>query len=173
VTLILGIDPGANGGIARIAGNALEVWPMPWIAGQGIQVPTVRFLFQTADHVFIEKAFVMPKQGIVSAATTIGEWKRIIGMAEGLSLPITIVPAKAWQKVMLAGMATSDKQARKSASIAVAQRLWPSVSLFPTERSRKPSDGMAEAALIAEYGRRMLAGATMLPADPGDRKGKA
>jgi hypothetical protein len=32
------------------------------------------------------------------------------------------------------------------------------VSFLPTTKSKKPSDGLTDAALLAEYGRRKLAG---------------
>ena len=45
---------------------------------------------------------------------------------------------------------TSDK----NTSIDLCKRLFPDINLLATPRSRKPHDGMAEALLIAEYGRR-------------------
>ena len=45
---------------------------------------------------------------------------------------------------------TSDK----NTSIEVCKRLFPGVNLKATDRCKKDHDGMAEALLIAEYGRR-------------------
>jgi hypothetical protein len=38
----------------------------------------------------------------------------------------------------------------------VCEKLFPGVDLRATERSRKPSDGLAEALLMAEYARRRM-----------------
>ena len=42
------------------------------------------------------------------------------------------------------------------ASITAATRLWPTETFLPTPRCTKISDGMTDAALIAEYGRRAI-----------------
>jgi hypothetical protein len=131
---------------------------MPWLTNVGINVEPIRSLLLTADHVVIEDVQVRPGEGIKSTRTTCVNWGRLVGIAEGLSLPVTIVHPKTWQKVMLAGFGKMDKVSRKAASVSVAQRLWPGTSFMPTERCKRPSDGMAESALIAEWGRRVLKG---------------
>lgn len=154
--VLLGIDPGASGGVAMMSDSSanVEVWPMPWITGVGINPEPLRTWLLSADHVFIEALVTMPtgKEGAKSVRTTVGQWWRIHGMAEMVQRPITIVQSKAWQKTF--GIANKDKTLRKAASVAVAQRLFPGCSFMPTERCKKPSDGMAEAVLICEHGRR-------------------
>lgn len=44
------------------------------------------------------------------------------------------------------------------ASIKKAQELFPDVSLLASDRCKRPHDGLADALLIAEYGRRRLVG---------------
>lgn len=46
----------------------------------------------------------------------------------------------------------------KAMSILAAHRLFPGVSLLRTDKCKKPDDGMSDALLIAEYGRRVLMG---------------
>ena len=54
----------------------------------------------------------------------------------------------------IAGTPAGDTKQR---SVIAAQRLFPGVSLLPTERSRKASDGLADALLLASYGQRQAA----------------
>lgn len=154
--IIVGVDPGAEGGIATLHGEELSVVPMPWLPTQGIETEAVRHLFMAADHVVIEDISVRPGQSVVAVKTSCANWGRLVGIAEGLSCPLTIVRPQEWQRVVLAGRTKGDRKARKAASVAVAQRLWPACTFLPSERAKKPSDGMAEAALIAEWARRTL-----------------
>lgn len=157
---IIGIDPGLTGGIAIIQDNA-PVWvrPMPTLPspkGKGrvldrsMIVNLIRDELDNRPRVYIERQQPMPKQGIVSTGVTMEGYGWLQGMCEALLIPLNIVPAKHWQREMLNGVSTGDT---KAASIVQAGRLFPGVNLRPTERS-KPSHGMSDALLIAEYGRR-------------------
>ena len=61
------------------------------------------------------------------------------------------ITPQAWQKVMLPGCKAGDTKPRAE---ALARQLWPQERWLPTVRCHKPSDGMIDAALIGEYGRR-------------------
>lgn len=173
--IYIGIDVGKKGAIAFIADEIVVVSQpltgkepdevmmrthLQWALSESISTP----------HAFIEqsRAMVRPRvnpktgkteilaQGARSAfnfGALYGLWR---GMLVALKIPYEIVPPKTWQLLMLAGENKSDV---KAASIRVAQRRWPGVSLLPTPRCRKPSDGMADALNIAEYGRRTDTGA--------------
>jgi hypothetical protein len=60
------------------------------------------------------------------------------------------VPAPTWQKVMLEGVLGDDTKDR---ALVAARNLWPDAN-FTMERARKPHDGVVDALLLAEYGRR-------------------
>ena len=62
-----------------------------------------------------------------------------------------------WQKDILKGVPHGPGET-KSASITVAKRLFGGVSLKRTAKCRKDCDGMADALLLAEYGRRIHEG---------------
>ena len=72
-----------------------------------------------------------------------------IGILEALKIPYTEVPPQTWKRLLMAG-----ERKEKDASRAVARRLWPD----QTEEalSRRKDHGRADAALIAEYARRVL-----------------
>lgn len=71
----------------------------------------------------------------------------IQGVLMAYGIPYELVRPQKWKKAF---SITGDK----NTSIAVAQRLFQNVNLLPTERCRKPHDGMAESLLMAEYARR-------------------
>lgn len=91
----------------------------------------------------------MPKQGVTSTFTFGEGYGFLRGVMEALGISYQTVKPQRWKKEF--GL-NSDKQE----SIAVCRRLFPDVSLKPTERSRVDNDGMAEAVLISEYARRKL-----------------
>lgn len=61
------------------------------------------------------------------------------------------ITPQAWQKVMIVGCAKGDT---KPAALARARQLWPDETWLKSPRCTTPHDGMIDAALIAEYGRR-------------------
>ena len=73
----------------------------------------------------------------------------IQGVLESNHIPYELVRPQKWKKEF---SITADK----NRSVEVCKRLFPELSLLPTERCKKESDGLAEATLMAEYARRRL-----------------
>jgi crossover junction endodeoxyribonuclease RuvC len=93
----------------------------------------------------------MPKQGVVSMFNYGRSFGIIVGAVTMSGSPYTLVAPQTWKKVMMPDMDRSDKNAGRLR----AMQLWPeSAGLF----KRKCDQHIAEAALIAEYGRRTLKG---------------
>jgi hypothetical protein len=63
---------------------------------------------------------------------------------------------QAWQKTFWAKpkMPKGQKFDTKAAALRSANMLWPTEDWTKSDRATKPHDGMVDAALIAEYGRR-------------------
>ena len=97
----------------------------------------------------IESVSAMPGQGVTSMFNFGKGFGWILGILDAYAVPYELVRPQKWKKEF---SITSDK----NTSIAVCKRLFPWVSLLPTERCRKDNDGMAEALLLAEYARRKL-----------------
>lgn len=97
----------------------------------------------------VEKVGAMPGQGVVSMFNFGRNLGLIEGMLMALNIPYQLVPPQTWKKEF---SLSSDKQT----SIDVCKRLFPNISLLATPRSRKESDGLAEALLMAEYARRRM-----------------
>jgi len=146
--LICGIDPGAKGGIAFLGLTMLITYPM----GEAWELVNILELHAPA-HVFVEKARPMPSQGVTSMFTFGRGYGEILGILIALKIPHTLVIPRTWQKVMHLGI--GGDQPKVKSEIA-SRQTWPCHNWLGSPRCRKAHDGMIDAALIAEYGRRSL-----------------
>jgi crossover junction endodeoxyribonuclease RuvC len=157
----VGIDPGLDGALAVIGPDGVEVFVAPTIGGgrAGRRRPDAAAMAQLLAGLRVELAVVeavgaMPKQGVTSTFTFgvgFGIWQ---GVLAALGVPYQLVAPQAWKKAVLAGTARD-----KAAAIAFARRRFPGVSLLATPRSRVAHDGVADALCLAEFARRLVAGA--------------
>lgn len=145
VVIFIGIDPGLAGGIGIINTEDNSAIAYKYTPDKLIEV-----LHTLVDkdnvHFTVEQVHAMPKQGVSSTFTFGTGYGMILGIlrANGI-IPQNAKPS-VWKRKL--GV-TADKQT----SIHKAMKLFPNTSLLPTPRCRVPSDGLAEALLIAEYGR--------------------
>ena len=140
----IGIDPGKSGALALLTEDGqCTVVPFQESAYTAI----LRAASGPSSVCCLEKVGAMPGQGVVSMFNFGHNLGYIEGLLQAFDIPYQLVPPQTWKKEFCV---TSDK----NTSIEVCRKLFPHVSLLPTERSRKPSDGMAEAMLMAEYARR-------------------
>lgn len=149
---IIGIDGGRSGGIARLVGRHAEAWPLDTYKDRlgEIVKPGDTVVIEAASQVFGTAAGPMraPFAYVWSIA-------HAAGFCAGRGAVVHLVPVHRWQKFMYMGVAGEGKER----SINAAKALFPLVSLLATGLSRKPHDGMADALLIAAYGRDYVVGA--------------
>lgn len=173
VHIIIGVDNGINGGIVAInfKGNALKIYEMPTIQ-QILTRKNKSGNFKKRNHynestlvdifyklnsiydiqlIMLEQVIAMPKQSSFSTGTTFEGFGFIKGVAACLKKPYQVIHPITWSAAFCKGM-LGDK---KSRSIKAAMGLFPRVNLI-LEGKKRPHDGIAEALLIAEYGRRGL-----------------
>jgi hypothetical protein len=146
----LGIDPGQKGGVA-FTDSERDLYGNYCMPATTSQVFTLIELLTAGSPctVIIEKVQVMGKTFGAKAALSSGQkYGELIGICTALGLKIVEVSPAVWKRSM--GLTRE-----KDTSIALCERLFPEVDLLPTPRCTKPSDGMAEALLLAEYGRRL------------------
>ena len=152
--IYIGVDPGLKGGLFAINGPYSRQLVMPTVLVKnkpkldGIKIVEWFNKFAGQFFVTIELVHAMPKQGSVSMFSFGMGYGLIQGICLGLGLPYQLVRPQEWQKEMLKGQP-------KGSEYLVASRLWPDIDWRATERSKKPHDGLVDAALICEYGRRM------------------
>lgn len=162
-----GIDPGITGAAVALnqSGNILGVWDTPTLTiekrvkgkarmrhelNRGEMVKILRTIMVQAEHgdirVAIEKVNAMPDQGVSSVFTFgmgFGIW---LGMLTALDLSVELVHPTRWKSVTMDGMGKE-----KDASRIRAQQIWGSA----IDLSLVKHHGRADAALIAEYRRRI------------------
>lgn len=140
----IGIDPGKSGALALITEDG-QCTVVPF--NESAYTAILKSASGPSSVCCLEKVGAMPGQGVVSMFNFGHNLGYIEGLLQAFDIPYQLVPPQTWKKEFCV---TSDK----NTSIEVCRKLFPYVSLLPTERSRKPSDGMAEAILIAEFARR-------------------
>ena len=141
--IYIGIDPGKNGGIAVLGSDYVSC-----VVYSDAELLNVCRMFEGMNVIcYLEHVHAMPKQGVSSTFNFGMNFGFIQGVLKAYEIPYELVTPQKWKKEF---SCTSDK----NTSIEVCKRLFPNVNLKATERCRKDHDGMAEALLIAEYGRR-------------------
>jgi hypothetical protein len=160
-TVIIGVDPGLSGGLATLDGQGrmLDLRPMPESLGALIDyLRAVQASLKLAPlHVWLEAAQSFPKQGVSSAFNYGTHYGELRGILMALGVTHTLVRPGVWTKTMHAGTGAGPA---KSRSLEAARRLLPGEAWRPEGgRGTKAHDGLVDAYLIAEYGRRQLAGA--------------
>jgi crossover junction endodeoxyribonuclease RuvC len=165
--IVVGVDPGVAGGISIIwlATGQIAGVPMPVIKEKGksrldclsiVNSLKVHSIRDAVRLVVIERVGSQPSDGHQSAFRFGFNAGVLHGIIQGLGLPLddTVTPQR-WQKAILGSFAAGES---KAASIAFCKRRWPGLSLLPTPRCSKDSDGIADAACIAEFARRQVVG---------------
>ena len=152
MAIVIGIDPGFRGGLCCLRNGTPQVRPMPIIGTKKRQLDEAGVELILRDwgsgaFVVIEKVGAMPKQGVVSMFNFGCGYGIIRGICRGLNLGYILVRPQRWKKEVLVGLDRKDK----ASSILYVQRKYPGLDIRRTSRS-KPSDGIADAVCLAEYG---------------------
>jgi crossover junction endodeoxyribonuclease RuvC len=156
---VIGIDPGKKGAIvlySRDGAGRIEPHRMPIVDGEinlyGIDKIINPALAVSDCYAFIENVHAMPGQGVTSMFSFGFSTGALHGILSYCNIPIYTVSPQKWKRTILKGLGTD-----KAAAIQYCQREYPLVSLIPTG-CRVPSDGIADALCIAEYGWKKLTG---------------
>lgn len=157
---IMGIDPGLSGGIAFISdsGEILHYQRMPvrkiedkkYIYIQQIAAMISRL---EPEHVFIERVHSMPKQGVASTFTFGVGYGMLLGLCFSLEaiMSTELVTPLRWQKFMYSSMPDPKSLEPKARAKLRFGEIWPELVADGVSH-----DGIIDAMLIAEYGRRTL-----------------
>ena len=143
-----GIDVGFSGAIAVLDkdGKIVIDIDMPIIQvgkKRELNEPNIHFILQGFQPLIvgIEKAQVMPGQGISSSGRYMASYGFLRGLCVGLGLEYQLIHPRTWKKKMM-----PDMPKEKEASIMRVGQLYPDVVL-----KRKKDHGIADAILIARY----------------------
>lgn len=152
--IYVGIDPGAKGGIAAINENS-EIIALSVMSRENL-INCVKKIKNEAIEkndgliACVEKVGAMPGQGVTSMFTFGKSAGFIEGVLESFEIPYQLIPPPTWKKSF------SLLHKDKNESVRVCKQLFPTANLLPTERSRKNSDGLAEALMMSLYAKRKL-----------------
>ncbi len=149
--LIVGLDPGQNGGVALVdcthpkSPNLIAGFRVPTVKrGNRVLVDTWRLVDLLGpfdfDRVVIEAVHAMPKQGVSSSFNFGRHTGALEGWAMSTAKPVSFVPPAQWKKAM---QLSSSKQA----SLDLARVTFGVHPRWEVKRN----DGIAEAALLAVY----------------------
>jgi hypothetical protein len=155
--IIVGIDPGLDGGIVAIDKGTQKILYhkiMPTIPGKRREydVPSVVRIFEEIKQLSSEMMVHLEKSGKFSKGTlAIASTSFCSGMLQGvltsLRIPYKLVRPQEWQKQVLKGLSGDTKQA----SILWATRKYPEFDFRRSERCRTPYDGLCDALGLAHY----------------------
>lgn len=141
---IIGLDPGQNGAAALINSNGviIDIARFDKLTQADIADALIEWTMDTETGYFayLEKVHAMPKQGVSSTFKFGTNFGFLIGCLTALKIPFEFVTPNTWQKA-LSCQSKGDKNVTK----AKAQQLFPERKIIHT---------IADALLIAEYGRR-------------------
>lgn len=163
----LGIDPGKQGAFVVIDenSNVVEMIGTPLIGKEYDRQGIVDILTSKDFHkIGLESPdiiFGVGKSAVASLSHCAG---LIEGIMIGLKTPFVLIKPKEWQKecwkhVKTQKKATGKGNDTKATSTMAAVNLWPNANFKVTNAgnsSKNHNDGMIDAALIAEYVRRMF-----------------
>jgi crossover junction endodeoxyribonuclease RuvC len=158
--IIIGIDPGASGGIADIFTNA----PPIEVSAEKLpktEADTFKLIRQVSGDFkvlgwdltcYIEKVHSMPGQGVSSTFKFGMNYGFLRGCLVSLGIPFVDVTPQKWQRAVgIHKIKDETNTAKKNRHKQLAQQLFPQLA-------KKITHATADALLIAEYGRRLKAG---------------
>lgn len=157
----IGIDNGLDGGMAFLEEKRLQVFPLPVTkAGKGRKLDLL--VIERLVRVESPNCFVLleePEPHAPAASALRSLWYgfgQLEALLTVLRVPFLPIKCRTWQREFFTRpqMAKGEKFDTKAAALVAAQRIWPRHDWRATERSLKFHDGMIDAALIAEFGRR-------------------
>lgn len=160
---VMGVDPGRSGAYAILdkQGGLIGAGICPrnkvgskWEENWAAMAALLRSCNPHLQAVYVEQTQAGPKMS--KHATHVlafngGLW---IGMAAACGIRAMLVRPQTWQKPAFKGFGERTGKSKQLAVIA-AGRLWPELD---DRLSVKANQGLADAALIAEYGRREVIG---------------
>ena len=150
--IFIGVDPGKKGAYAIMSvadGENVYMEVKPWDDQRFADDMRYIAVKNSQDRVLctVEDVHSLPHEGVKSAHSFGKSCGYIEGVLRALQIPYqTVIPQK-WKKEW---SLTNDKKQ----SIETCKKLYPSLSLRASERCRTDSDDLAEAALIATWGKR-------------------
>lgn len=157
--VIVGIDNGISGALVAISqfSEIISYHTMPISRSRkGNEIDPVevwKWLTSLGDRGRISIIIEEPggSKSAAAAVSMAGSFHTLRTICSLKGLRWQRITPRNWQRVMLPGCKKGDTKPR---ALAAARQLWPNETWLPTPRCSKPDEGLIDAALIAEFGRR-------------------
>ncbi len=158
--IYVGIDNGLDGGIALLRDGALELHPMPTDSNgksRRVDVEHLAVLLQHRQITAVLYESVAGSKNVKAAVSMADSFARVETVLKFLGYRHQPLTARTWQKQFwtVPKMAQGVKFNTKAAALKVAKQLWPNQDWRKNDRCKVAHDGLVDAALIAEYARRV------------------
>lgn len=154
---IIGIDPGLSGGAFFYDSSTFEFRVYPFKSKDG-RIDVISFMEwihnMQPDTVFLEKIFLTGREGGRSAATIGSNYGRILATLEMSHVTYAEVQPKTWQRAL--SLKTGSRAIVKQSAQDLAVKRF-TLLPFLQGKSKKPHDGLTDAACIALFGQIYLA----------------
>lgn len=165
--MVIGIDPGLNGGIACLSGDYRSP-VIEWAVRMPVKNSGRKAVYDVEEivsllrpctpchlAVVIEQQHTFPGQGVASQGKQMYGFGLIHGivMTMCLSEPnmsCSVISARRWQKVL--DDKDDDGEPVKDRVVRTAMRIFGDLDGFRMKRSRKLHQGIADSLMIALYG---------------------
>lgn len=155
---VVGIDPGLRGAVVCLGWGAPRGWKLPIVQGPNAnKIINCLELGSLIDAMpghalfYVEQPFVLPGQGLRSAATTYENFGRILACLESSERPYGLIRPQEWQG-RIAELTGLPKV--KDVKPKLQARVWvkhlPEITLVEWLRGPAPHDGLVDAYLIAK-----------------------
>lgn len=142
---VIGIDPGLKGGVVILDRNGALCEAIPMPSNEDL-AELSDWIHKENGEVWIEDVWSIPGWGSKSSFG----FGYHIGQLHLIFYDCRLVQPKVWQKdLWIPGTRLKDAKAK---SFEAASQYWPHMKWLASGRSKKPHDGMIDAALIAMYG---------------------
>ena len=162
--LYIGIDPGLDGGVVVLDGDGsiTMAGTMPTrklVKGRRTDVEQLHEMLVDGWGSCRKAAILEDPGGHAPSAAGLRSMSMSFATVETIlrlgGTPYHIVNPKTWQSAFWKRpkLPKGTKYDTKAAALEAARRIWPSED-WTVGRGRKPHDGLIDAALIAEWGRR-------------------
>lgn len=162
--VILGIDPGASGGIALFSGKSMQAWPTPDIDENIVNlIKKISFNIKPDLCIMEQVGGYVGKKQPGSSMFNFGDINGFVrGVIKTLDIPVEMVTPQKWQKSFSIAPRIKGNESKgikgETTTEWKKRLLMKAQSLYPmTFKSLLAGHAyaIADAVLIAEYGRRL------------------
>jgi hypothetical protein len=151
--VIVGVDPGMSGGLARFDGTDVVCWRMP-VAAERLDFARLADVLRGADLVAVETPFAPRgrERGAMQSWRRFGQLEALAWLVNATVLEVT--PTR-WQSA-LAGWAREPGEDTKDAARRWVRQRYGSALMLPG-RCKTEHDGIADAVCIGSWAAQVVA----------------